>query len=207
MAGESATLQTRRIDPTQHCSVMSAQKTQQAILAQSIRSKEATRLDFYYPQGRGGSRASTDFTSNAGTHGSAPVESSEQSGKIISRHMLTQYSKHPREFRRSSHQDRGYLPAVSQPNENIDSAYHVAVAQTLHQWYTLMHSFHLQHATFNINWNLRDFLVNKYEAGFRQKLDKIIVITGETNNAKLSPVGEYFKWCWPYYSKQLLFAI
>lgn len=63
------------------------------------------------------------------------------------------------------------------------------------------------HASFNIDWNLREFLMNNYEVGIRQRLKNIIAITGGTSNAQLCTVGEYFKWRWLLHHDNLLSAI
>lgn len=65
----------------------------------------------------------------------------------------------------------------------------------------------LLRAAFNVDWELSDFLTNNYEAGIHQKLDKILAITGSIDCARLCSVGQYFKWCWPRRSSQLLQAI
>ncbi|CAG7562789.1 unnamed protein product [Fusarium equiseti] len=65
----------------------------------------------------------------------------------------------------------------------------------------------LLRAVFNVDWELSDFLTNNYEAGIHQKLDKILAITGSIDCARLCSVGQYFKWCWPRRSSQLLQAI
>lgn len=62
-------------------------------------------------------------------------------------------------------------------------------------------------AVFNVDWSLEDFLKNNYEAGIHQKLDRILAVTGVIDNARLCSVREYFRWCWPRYSVQLLKAI
>ncbi|KAH6884908.1 hypothetical protein B0T10DRAFT_550784 [Thelonectria olida] len=62
-------------------------------------------------------------------------------------------------------------------------------------------------AMFRIDWDLREFLTNNYESGIRQKLRNVIAITGETNNAQLCSVSEYFRWCWAPHHEDLLLAI
>ncbi|KAJ3523775.1 hypothetical protein NM208_g12324 [Fusarium decemcellulare] len=62
-------------------------------------------------------------------------------------------------------------------------------------------------AAFNVDWDLTSFLVNNYEAGIHQKLDKIVAITGAIDTAQLCSVGQYFKFRWPEQSSQLLEAL
>ncbi|KAH7323219.1 hypothetical protein B0I35DRAFT_427322 [Stachybotrys elegans] len=61
-------------------------------------------------------------------------------------------------------------------------------------------------AVFNVDWNPRDFLTSNYEAGIHQSLKKVIAITGQTDHAELSPVGQYFKMNWPG-EEELLVAL
>ncbi|KAF2972820.1 hypothetical protein GQX73_g697 [Xylaria multiplex] len=62
-------------------------------------------------------------------------------------------------------------------------------------------------AVFSVNWALADFLVNNYDAGVSQKLNRILAITGGSETAIMCPVGEYMTWCWPSYGTQLLHVI
>ncbi|KAF4456957.1 alcohol dehydrogenase [Fusarium albosuccineum] len=65
----------------------------------------------------------------------------------------------------------------------------------------------LLQADFNVDWNLASFLINNYEAGIHQKLDKIVAITGSIDTAQLCSVSQYFKRWWPEQSSQLLEAL
>ncbi|KAF4987882.1 hypothetical protein FDECE_15270 [Fusarium decemcellulare] len=62
-------------------------------------------------------------------------------------------------------------------------------------------------AVFNVDWDLASFLINNYEAGIHQQLDKIVAITGAIDTAQLCSVGQYFKRWWPEQSSQLLEAL
>ncbi|KAI0913903.1 hypothetical protein F4823DRAFT_639703 [Ustulina deusta] len=62
-------------------------------------------------------------------------------------------------------------------------------------------------AFFYIDWALAEFLINNYDAGVGQKLDRILATTGGSETAIMCTVGEYMTWCWPWYSTQLLHVI
>ncbi|KAI0479856.1 hypothetical protein F4859DRAFT_451629 [Xylaria cf. heliscus] len=60
-------------------------------------------------------------------------------------------------------------------------------------------------ASFSVDWNLEEFLINNYDAGV--KLGHILATTGGSEKAITCTVGEYINWCWPSYSTQLLHVI
>ncbi|RYP68153.1 hypothetical protein DL770_008488 [Monosporascus sp. CRB-9-2] len=62
-------------------------------------------------------------------------------------------------------------------------------------------------AHFSVDWILAEFLINNYDAGVGQKLDRILAATGGSETARMCTVGEYMAWCWPSYSTQLLHII
>ncbi|KAI1031158.1 hypothetical protein LB504_000053 [Fusarium proliferatum] len=62
-------------------------------------------------------------------------------------------------------------------------------------------------AVFNVEWDLKGFLVENYQQGIHQELGKVIAITGTIETARLCSVSQYMKWCWLHESPQLLRAL
>ncbi|KAF5561752.1 alcohol dehydrogenase [Fusarium pseudoanthophilum] len=54
-------------------------------------------------------------------------------------------------------------------------------------------------AIFNLDWDLHGFLIENYNDGVHQDLDKILAVTGTMGNAQLCSVSQYFAWAWPGY--------
>ncbi|KAF4483547.1 alcohol dehydrogenase [Fusarium agapanthi] len=59
-------------------------------------------------------------------------------------------------------------------------------------------------AIFNLDWDLHGFLIENYDDGVHQNIDKILAVTGTMGNAQLCSVGQYFSWAWPGNEFQLL---
>lgn len=64
-----------------------------------------------------------------------------------------------------------------------------------------------QRAIFHIDWNIPDFLRDKYASGITQDLGCILAITGQAKNAHLSTVRSYLNLMWPKNPSSLLGAI
>lgn len=58
--------------------------------------------------------------------------------------------------------------------------------------------------SFEVNWNLRQFLANNYNSGMGQSISQIAAVTGADDAAVLCSVGEYFASQWPSLPTELL---